>query len=274
MVRSAFGRAWRVWRRELGAWLELTMVALGVYGMAFAPALTLLSAHAPWMALLCVPLFVALVLPMRERMARLMREALQGRGVQPLLLCQGSFRREIARGLRVSACLLLCASPALGLAAWLVMQYKGTQDAFSVMRMFTGWGSGDLYQGALLLLPAALATLLPLLAGRAFCAGSRHAAAQSHPKLLRGHRGGVALCWLCAQVTLLPALVGTALVCWRFIHQAMTMLAARDLDALLQSVPGLILPLCAVWVALLAPLLSLRSLIVAAYVQEIAEAKA
>jgi len=242
--------------------------------MTFAPALTLLSEHAQWMTLLCVPLFVALVLPMRGRLAQVMREALEGHGVQPMLLCQGSLRRELARGLKVSACLLLCAAPALGLAAWLVMQYKGTQDAFSVMRMLTGWGSGDLYQGALLLLPAALAALLPLLVGMAFCAGSRHAAALEQPSLLRGRRRGVALCWLCAQVTLLPALVGTVLVVWRWVNQAMTILAARDLDALLQSTLGLTLPLCAVWVVLLVPLLSLRSLIVAAYAQELAEAKA
>ncbi len=253
--------------------MTLTVAVLCVYGMAFAPALTLLSKHAQGMSLLCVPLVVALVLPVRGRLARVMCEALDGHGVQLMLLCQGNVRQELARGLKVSACLLLCAVPALGLAAWLVMQYKGTQDAFSVMRMLTGWGSGDLYQGALLLLPAALATLLPLLVGMAFCAGSRHAAALEQPKLLQGHRRGVALCWLCSQVTLLPALVGTILVFWRWASQAMTMLAARDLDALLQSTLGLTLPLCAVWLVLLVPLLSLRTLIVAAYVQELAEAK-
>ncbi len=273
MVRRAFRNAWKVWRKELGAWMTLTVAALCVYGMTLAPALTLLSEHARWMTFLCVPLFVLLVLPMRCRLARVMREALEKHGVQPMLLCQGSVHRELACGLKVSACLLLCAVPALGLAVWLIMQYKGTQDAFSVMRMLTGWGSGDLYQGALLLLSTALATLLPLLVGMAFCAGSRHAAALEQPKLLRGHRKGVALCWLCAQVTLLPALGGTILVFWRWASQAMTMLAARDLDALLQSTLGLTLPLCAVWLVLLVPLLSLRTLIVAAYVQELAEAK-
>lgn len=274
MVRRAFGSAWRAWRSNLGAWLTLTVAVLCIFGMAMAPLLALLSESAQWLALGSIPLFVVLILPLRGRLARVMREVLEGRGVQPLLLCQGSPRQELARGLKISACLLLCASPALGLAAWLVMQYKGTQDAFSVMRMFTGWGSGDLYQGALLLLPAALATLLPLLVGMAFCAGSRHAAALEEPKCLRGHRRGVALCWLCAQVTLLPALIGTVLVFWRWVHQAMTILAARDLDALLQSTLGLTLPLCAVWVVLLMPLLSLRSLIVAAYVQALSEAKA
>lgn len=240
--------AFALWRERPVEWIRLALIAVCVTGIAFAPLLFVFSQALRPLALLCVPLYALLALPMRQQMAAVMQAALSGEAPNPLLLCGGRYGRNLAGGMKTALCLTACALPVLGLSLWLFLQYKGVQDAFSFLRMFRSLGS-DTVQGLIAFAVVYVLSVLPLAIGVAMCAGNRHAWAMGNPGALRGRRLGVAVCWLCAQATLVPFAVTLPLI------------PGRPVVAVASA-------------ALLLAALSLRSLVIAAYVRRLAEEKA
>ena len=95
-------------------------------------------------------------------------------------------------------------------------------------------------------------------------------ASGNNPKLIRKHRGKIMLCWLCALVTLLPLIIALVILVIRYLP------ALRDLTAIVTKTKAL--PSTRVTIMILAagavltiPLLPLRSLITAAYVNGLAK---
>ena len=262
-IRQAFRRGWQAWRTQGTCWLSCTLSALCVTGMSLAPLLLAAAPPVRGWALLCVPLFLLLVLPLRQGLAALMGRAVRGERTTPVELLAAPYGTSLGRGLKTALCLLLWGSPALAATIWLAAQYKGAQDVFSLMRLAGTLGGGVAVDGMLAAVPLYLLTFLPLLVGLAFHSGSRFAAAAGCS--LRGRRGGMLLCWLCSQVTLLPFAVVAALLTADVVPQIAAAIAARSL-AMLPDFGRLGLWLLADAAVLLLPALPLRALIQAAWV--------
>ena len=119
-------------------------------------------------------------------------------------------------------------------------------------------------RGILVLVLVTLAALL-LALGCAFHSGARHAFAQGDRELVRGHHGRIVLCWLSSLLSILPLLIAVAAVILRYLP------VLTDLNALLMKTAELpstkgTLVILGIGALLTLPLLPLRSLIPAAFV--------
>lgn len=262
-IRRAFRQGFRAWRTQGGLWLGCTVLMLCVLGMSLAPLLLLVAEEVRLGALLGVPLYLLCMLPLRQGMASLQVRAVCGERLSLHDMLSGAaFGPAMVRGLKVTLCLLLWGAPALAASIWVFAQYKGAQDVFSLMRMAGSLGGGVAVDGVLTAAGLYLLLFLPLLAGLAFHSGGRYAA--SCGATLRGRRGGMMLCWLCSQVTLLPFAAVAAWLLAGTVPQLMAALDAKSL-ALLPDFGRLALCLAADAAVLLLPALSLRGLIQAAW---------
>lgn len=262
-IPKAFRAAWRTWRAKPGCWLLLTLVSLCVLGMTFAPLLLLCALPARPLAWVCVPLFAVLVLPLRQYTADLLVRALRGEEASLWTLPLGmTYTTALRRGLKGVLCLLPWSLPTIVVSAWLVAQYKGAQDVFSLMRMISVLGGGTAVDGLWVGAGIYLGTFVLVLVGCAFHGGNRFAVAQG--RRMRGRRLGSMGCWLCSQITLLPFLAGVAILVGSSIPQISAALAARSL-ALLPDGASMLRWVALDAVVLLCPTLPLRALIQAAY---------
>lgn len=264
MIRQAFGRGFRAWRAQGGLWLGSTVLMLCMLGMSLAPLLLLTAAEVRLGALLCVPLYLLCMLPLRQGMASLYVRAVKGERLELADLLPGAaFGPAMKRGLKAALCLLLWGAPALVATLWLFAQYKGAQDVFSLMRMAGSLGGGVAVDGVLTAVGLYLLMFLPLLAGLAFHSGGRYAAVCG--QTVRGRRGGMMRCWLCSQVTLAPFLAVAVVLLAGAVPQVLAAVDAKSL-ALLPDFGQLSLYLAADAAVLLLPALPLRGLIQAAWV--------
>ena len=112
--------------------------------------------------------------------------------------------------------------------------------------------------------------LLLLMVGCAFHSGARHAFAQKKKALVRGHHGKILLTWLVSLLSILPLVVAVIAVIFRYLP------SISDLNGLLMgtshlpATKGTILIL-GIGALLTLPLLPLRSLIPAAFVDGLAK---
>ena len=119
--------------------------------------------------------------------------------------------------------------------------------------------------GVLYLIAIFVGAVLLVAFGCAFHSGDRHAFIRNNPKMLRGHHGKIVLCWLCSLITLLPIIIAIVAVIIRYLP------VLQDLNGLVMKTVSLpstkvSLIILAVGGVLTIPLLPLRSLIPAAFV--------
>lgn len=276
-IRAALKRAFSTYKAQLPDMLRYALLTLIIHGMPLAPALALLDRKLYPICMLCAVLFVALVLPMRLNTADRLQRALRGERIFDLSLvsCR-DYGRKVMSGLIRTLLLLLWALPALAATVWAYRLYAGDgvhgqNDAVTLLlQVKNQFGGGDIIHGIVNLVLLYLALWLPLAIGCGFHSGARHAEALGQKKLLRGHRLGQLLAWVCAQLTLLPWLIAVCIPIIHYVPELTQAVKRFTFDTMASPVPTLL------WIAgltcvLLLPVLPLRDLIIAAYPASLAE---
>jgi len=265
-ISAAFRDAYKVYTGHFGTSMKFLAVEACMTLAAFAPLLFLTDGGLKYLALITVPLYLLLVPWARVNAAASMREALNGGSLFTVRLADPTaYGRKLAYGLKQALKLLVWGAPLIAslYIAWI--HFDGDMDGFTLMRQIKQFGGGDLMTGVLYLALILLATLILLAIGCAFHSGDRHALVRENRKLLKGHHGKLVLCWLSSLAALLPIIIALAAVVIRYLPALGDLNAILTKEASLPSTKVTVIIL-AVGAALTLPLLPLRSLIPAAFV--------
>ena len=264
-LSSAIGNAFRAYFRHFGAAMKFMIVELCMLLAAVTPVM-FITGKAKWAALLAVPFYLLLMLWARVNAAAAMRDELNGGSIFSLRLIEPEgYRKKLLYGLKRCGMLILWAAPLIAFVVIARVHMSGTTDGFTVLRMIKKFGGGDLSTGVLYLLRILGACLLLVAVGCAFHSGDRHAFVRGNPKLLRRKRGMVMLCWLCSLMTIVPFLVSLVILVFRYLPALNDLTGVVSKSVKLPSVKGSLI-IAGVGAVLTIPLLPLRSLITAAYV--------
>ena len=268
-VSAAFRDAYRVYAGHFGASIKFLVVEACMTLAAFTPLLFLTNNDLKPLALLAVPFYLLLMLWARVNAAAAMRDAFGGGSLFSYRLIEpGHYWKKILYGLKRCLMLLFWAIPMIAAlaVAWINYYGYGNVDVFTLMRNIKRFGGEDVVTGMIYLALIFLATVVLLAFGCAFHSGDRHAFVRGNRKLIRGHRGKIVLCWLCSLVALLPLIIAV-------IASVIYLLPAlEDITAYImtneKNLPGMktVVIILAVGAVLTVPLLPLRSLIPAAFV--------
>ena len=269
-ISDAFRNAGKVYFGHFSATLKFLVVELCMTLAALSPLLFLAAdGWMKWLALLVVPFWLILMLWARVNAAGGMQDALNGGSLFSMRLADPTaYREKVIYGLKRCGMLLLWAAPLIAGVVIARVYMGGSTDGLTVLRMIKKFGGGDLSTGMLYLGLILVASILLFAFGCAFHSGDRHAFVRENPKLLKGHRGGVLLSWLCALVSIIPMLAAVAVLIVLFMP------VIRDPSGFVAGKVELPpMKTCAIIAGagalLTLPFLPLRSLIIAAYVDGI-----
>ena len=267
-ISAAFRDAFRVYFGHMGDSLKFLVVEACITLAAFAPVLFLTNEKLKWLALLAIPFYLLLVLWARVNAAAAMRDAMNGGRLFSYRLAEpDGYGSKLAYGLKRGLRMLFWSAPMIALVA-VVRSYMagaGNVDGLTLMRTVKKFGGGTTTTGILYVALILLATLILIAIGCAFHSGDRHAFVRNDPKLVKGRHGKIMLCWLCSLVTLLPLVIAIVAVIFRYLP------ALKDLTDIVtkkKAAPSTkeTLIILAAGAVLTLPLLPLRSLIPAAFV--------
>ena len=265
-ISAALKDAFRVYTEHFGDTLKFLVIEFCITLAVFAPLLFLIEDGLKFLALLAVPLYLLLIFWARVNAAAAMKDAFgEGRLFSYRLVEPGSYGKKLAFGLKQGVKLLVWAAPLIACLIIAKNHISGDLDGFTVMRMIKEFGAGDLMTGVLYLILIFLAALLLVAIGCAFHSGDRHALVRNNPKLVRHHHGKIVLSWLCSLIALLPLIIALIAAVIRYIPALEDLNAILTNQASLPSTKGTLMILAA-GALLTIPLLPLRSLIPAAYV--------
>lgn len=261
-LREAFG----VCFKHFGTTLRFLAVEGCMTLAALAPLLFLTNDGLKWLALLAVPFWLLLMLWARVNAAAGMQHALNGGSLFGYhLVDPARYGKKLLFGLKRCLFLLLWAAPLIVSLILARIYIAGDMDGFTLLRKIKAFGGGDLMSGILYLALILIAVLLLFAFGCAFHSGDRHAFVRENPKLLKGHHGKIILCWLCALLSLLPLLIAIGVVILRYIPVLQNLTAVISKKYAIPPIkPTLII--LGVGAVLTLPLMPLRSMITAAYV--------
>ncbi len=271
-IREAWRQAWQVYRAQWPEMMVLALVRLAMDLISAAPLLLMIANETRPFALLCLPLIVLLVLPLRQSAADALQRALNGeKNFAACLAWQRDYQQKLLRGIKQTLLMLLWAAPFLAVTSWAAWLYsaegvQGETDAVTLMLKVSSLGGGDLLRGAAVAVGLYALTLLPLLCGLAFHSGTRHAWALGDRSILAGHRGGVMRLWLTELVVFVPFLLALLLLLAGYMPALVAAFKTFAFDTL-PSPKRLALEAFAASLVLLLPLLPLRALVTAAYLR-------
>lgn len=274
-ISAAFRDACRVYFGHMGDSLKFLVVEACITLAAFAPVLFLTNEKLKWLALLAIPFYLLLVLWARVNAAAAMRDALKGGRLFSYRLAEpDGYGSKLAYGLKRGLRMLFWSAPMIALVAVMrsYMAGAGNVDGLTLMRTVKRFGGGTTTTGVLYVALILLATLILIAIGCAFHSGDRHAFVRNDPKLVKGHHGKIMLCWLCSLVTLLPLVIAIVAVIFRYLP------ALKDLTDIVtkkKAAPSTkeTLIILAAGAVLTLPLLPLRSMIPAAFVDGLEKEK-
>ena len=265
-ISSAFQDAFRVYTGHIGATVKFTVVELCMTAAAFSPVLFLVEDGLKPLALLAGPFYILLMFWARVNAAKAMKGALNGDSLFTQQLAEpAEYGRKLLYGISRMIMLLLWAAPLIAAVVIARVHMAGETDGFTVMRMIKSFGGGDLMTGVVYLILILIATILLLAFGCAFHSGDRHAFAAGKPKLIRRHHGKIVLCWLCALATILPILIAAVVLIFRYLPVLQDLNGFMSGSVHLPSTKTSLL-IVGIGAVLTIPLLPLRSLITAAFV--------
>lgn len=268
-ISSAFSGAFRAYRRHFGDLMKTLLAELVVGCMALTPLLFLIAPETAPLAWLCLPMFLLLVLPMRQNAAEALQDMLSGGACcTPRLVTGRHYFRKLLRGLRT----LIWTFPLLCGIYVAYDAFTGSTDGFTLMRTISQLGGGDLIMGVVVIAAAYLATFLPILFGMAFHSGTRHAAALGSGKLLRGHRCKLMLSWFVLILPYVPVLGAIFFLCGNYILGIIETFS-KTFALTLGAPPTALFIALGVLVLLHLLLTPLRALVPAVYMKTVAEAK-
>ncbi len=268
-ISAAIRDAYRVYTGHFGASIKFLVVEACMTLAAFTPLLFLTNNDLKPLALLAIPFYLLLVLWARVNAAAAMRDAFGDGSLFSYRLAEpGDYRKKILYGLKRGLMLLFWGVPMIAAlaVAWINYYGYGNVDVFTLMRSIKSFGGEDVVTGVIYLMLIFLATVLLLAFGCAFHSGDRHAFVRGNPKLIKGHRGKIILCWLCSLAALLPliiAVIAVAIYLMPMLEDITSYIMTKD-----KELPGVktIVIILAAGAVLTVPLLPLRSLIPAAFV--------
>ena len=280
MIRKAMHRAWTLYREKagilLGAELLQTMLAL----IVLAPLIFLFVQELRPLCLLTVPLFVLIILPMRQNEARLLADLDAGKETGLWQIVSGyRYGQKLGRGVKTTLLMLAWGCAFLAATGVILYYYKaqgveGSTDFLTVLRTITKLGGGKIDRGAVRAILIYLATLVPVLLGLAFHSGTRHAFTNNGGRrTLKGHRPAVIGMWFASLVTLVPFAAVTAFTSLNYVGKLKDALAQFNLSGKM-SIPmpdGGAIVIAIAFVVLVLPLLPLKKLMTACRVHMMAE---
>lgn len=209
----------RVYARNFGDLMLAFLLQMLLRAMCLTPLLFLLSEEFSYLAWLCIPMWVLLVLPARQNYAIAMQDMLHGGSVfTPRLISTEKYFYKLWRG--VIGLMKAAVWLALPVMAVLVMYqiYKGEgefsrfvmslwgfegRDGITAMLWMESFGSG-IVDGLKNILMAVVSLFLLPVIGCMVHSGTRHAVALEDKSLLRGQRLKLWVIWVLSLVVFAP----------------------------------------------------------------------
>ena len=265
-ISTAFRNAFRAWKKHPLSTLKFLVVEACLMLICAAPLLFLFEKSLWFLAFLAVPLWILLMFPARVNAAAAMQDSLEGGNLFSLRLADpDDWGGKVLHGLKCLCRLLIWGAPMIAGLWYAWAHFTGTVDAFTLLRMIQNFGGGDTLTGVIRLILIFLAMLFLLMIGFAFHSGARHAYALGDRKLLKGYRRKNLLCWFCALAAMLPLIIAILIVVIRYSWILQNVSSyLTGVEKLPSMKPALMI--LAVGGVLTLPLLPLRSLITAAFV--------
>lgn len=293
-VSAAFRTAWKTYAKQFGAMMKFLVVELCIFLITLTPLLFLTGGSLSYLALLIVPLFVFLLIPARQNAAFAMQHALDGGSVFSLRPVDFSgYGGKLGHGLKRLLFLLLWSAPVIACAVIAKEHISGEMDVFSLMKAVSsignlefmggfldrlGWvvpaiSSVDaMIRGVVYLAGLVIISILVFTVGCGMHSGARHAYALGNTKLVNGHHGKNLLCWICSLVVFVPLLICIVIAVTRY-----TSLLSDITGILFGSVElpdtKVTLIILGIGVLITLPLLPFRSMVTAAYVHGLDQAR-
>ena len=280
MIRKAMRRAWALYKEKFGLLLGAELLQTVLTLIVLAPLIFLFVQELRPLSLLTVPLFLLILLPMRQNEARLLADLDAGRETGLWQIVSGyRYGTKLARGVKTTLLMLLWGCAFLAATGLVLYYYKaqgveGSTDFLTVLRTITALGGGKIDRGAVRAILIYLATLIPVLLGLAFHSGTRHAYTNNGGrKTLKGHRLAVIGMWFVSLVTMLPFAAVAAFTSMNYVGRLREALAQFNLSGKM-SIPmpdqGALV-IAAAFVVLVLPLLPLKKLMTACRVHMMAK---
>ena len=265
-ISAAFKNAFKVYSGHMGATLKFLVVELCMTLACLVPLLFLWDGKLKLLALLVVPFWLLLMLWARVNAAAAMRDSLNGGSLFSQQLADPSgYGKKLAYGMKRFGLLLIWSIPLIACLVIAWIHFAGNLDAFTVLRKVRAFGGGDLTTGGLYLVLILAATMLLVAVGCAFHSGDRHAFVRNNPKLVRKHRGKIMLCWLCGLISVLPILIAVVILVFRYYPVLDELMNIMSGTASLPDTKTTLI-IAGIGTLLTIPLMPLRSLITAAFV--------
>ena len=267
-ISTSIRNAWKAYTASPGGTARFLLAEACLTLICLAPLLCLSRGELAPGAWVSPALWLLVMVPARMNAAEAMRDALAGGSLFSRKVGETKgYGEKLAFGLKRLGFLALWSIPlaALFITGWI--HFSGNVDSFTVPRMIKNdLGGGDQMRGIRVLAGMAAASLLLVMAGCAFHSGARHARAQGDKNLVRGHHGRIVLVWLASLLSVLPMLIAAGIAVGRYIP------AVTNLNGLLMKtveLPGTreTILILAAGAVLTLPLLPLRSLMAAAFVE-------
>ena len=266
-ISTAFGNAFRAFFRHPGAALKFLLTEGCLMLICLAPLLFLTeSAPLLYLAALTPVLWVLLMLPARVNAAAAMQDSLDGGRLFSLQLVDPSkYWKKLGYGLSRTILLLIWGVPLIAGLLYGWEQYSGDTDGLTVMQMIHDLGGKDMKTGVFYLILILLGLFLLLVIGMCCHCGDRHAFALGRKGLLKGHRGKLMLCWILSLLFLLPLFAALGVLAARYAPMLNNLSGVVTGNVEMPSTRTSLIILAA-GAALTIPLLPLRSMVTAAFV--------
>jgi len=152
-ISQAMGRAFRLCFSKPYEWICFTLAELCLTLACFTPLLFLTTERLKFLALLCIPFYLLVMLWARVNAAGVMQDALAGGSLLSVhLLDPEDYGKKLCYGLSRALLLLLWGAPLIAGAVYARSQIAGKTDAFTLLRAIKAFGGGELMQGGIYLL--------------------------------------------------------------------------------------------------------------------------
>lgn len=272
-ISQAFRKAFRTVSGQKAEALKLLVTETALTGICLAPLL-FLTEKGPlrYLAALAGVLWLLVKVPARLNAAAAMQDSLgDGKLFSLRVADPGNYGKKIGYAFGRLGLLVLWSLPMIAALLYAWEMYAGqSANGLTVLDMIYQFGGQDMKTGILYLLLILLGLILIAALGAGFHSGDRHAFVLDEKKLLKGKRANVLLCRICSLVFMLPVFIAAGIVISRYIP-------------LLNDVSGVVagdvarpsdretLIILGIGAALTLPLLPLRSMVTAAYVNGLRE---
>lgn len=272
-ISQAFRKAFRIVSGQKAEALKLLVTEIALTGICLAPLL-FLTEKGPlrYLAALAGVLWLLVKVPARLNAAAAMQDSLgDGKLFSLRVADPGNYGKKIGYAFGRLGLLALWSLPMIAALLYAWEMYAGqSANGLTVLDMIYQFGGQDMKTGILYLLLILLGLILIAALGAGFHSGDRHAFVLEEKKLLKGKRANVLLCRICSLVFMLPVFIAAGIVISRYIPllNDVSGVVAGDVARPSDRETLIILGIGAV---LTLPLLPLRSMVTAAYVNGLRE---